>query len=296
MSLVRRADPRSRERWLAVGLFGATCASVAFSHLIWWRAPGASAGRAVADAVLFTAVLMGVLLAHELGHGMAARRRGFHLSTPYFLPFPLVVGTLGALIGIRDRPPDRRALVEMALAGPLAGLLAIALATAAWASWGVPSVEGLELSRPLGMRAAAAVVGGELPRVSTADPVLFAAWIGCLVTALNLVPLGQLDGGHVLRGAFPAWGAWTDRVVVGALLAAGLWWTGWAVWAVLVWFAVRREPVAVRRGEPPAPPILPVVACAVFALCVTLRPVPPDQLASGVGPRLLAGCDGAFSR
>jgi membrane-associated protease RseP (regulator of RpoE activity) len=179
---------------------------------------------------------MGILVTHEMGHYLMARRHAIDASLPYFIPVPLLgMGTLGALIRMKA-PIDRRdALIDVGAAGPLAGL-AVAIPLLAWglAVSPVKPIEGpafIEGNSILYILLKLAIKGQYLPTVDDVDvslgPMAMAAWVGLLVTFINLMPIGQLDGGHV---AFAYFGdrherhsRWLHRgllVVGGAVLAA----------------------------------------------------------------------------
>jgi membrane-associated protease RseP (regulator of RpoE activity) len=159
--------------------------------------------------VAFAATLMGILLAHEMGHFVVARRHRVEVSLPYFIPLPFGMGTMGAIIRMRQAVRSRDALVDIGAAGPLAGL-AVALPCLVWglrlSNVGplVPGgmLEGNSLAY-LGLKYA--VKGAVLPgggRDVFLHPIAFASWVGLLVTMINLIPVGQLDGGHIAYGYF----------------------------------------------------------------------------------------------
>lgn len=279
--LIRRPDPAIRERRIAGVLFFATCTSVFLVYLLSWeRGPIMGSPDATVRAMTFTLTLMGILLAHELGHFAVARFHGFRLTMPWFLPAPILVGTFGAIIRLEERPRDRTGLLEMGAAGPLAGLVVIALVMSIRLIAGSPVAaepESWNLARPalwwiLGL----IFTGGVPPEISTQDPMAFAAWIGCLVTAMNLIPFGQLDGGHVLAACWPSGARPVGWVVTGILLLAGLAWPAWAVWAALLHVMGARHPVDPRDGETAptwrASGIAGLTSMA-FLLCFTPIPV-----------------------
>ena len=225
----RLLDPTDVEapgRRLAVFLFFGTCASVFVVRWLRWEPAGLDPWTRSWNAGLFTSTLMAVLLAHELGHVWVARAHGVRLSGPWFLPFPLAFGTLGAVIRMESRPRTRAGLLEMAAAGPLAGFVVVLLALGI-RRW---SGEGADPG-PLGQPWVVLLAGRP---VGTSDPIGFAAWLGCLLTALNLVPLGQLDGGHVLTAIVPRQARRLGRGVTVALLGLAWWWPGWALWAAAI--------------------------------------------------------------
>lgn len=270
------ADPDVRERRIAVASLVATCLSVYFVYLLRWQdGPWIEgSGGAAWRALLFAGALMTILLAHELGHWLTARAHAIRLALPWFLPAPVLVGTFGAVIRWSDAPRTRTGWLEMAAMGPLAGLVAVSIAVVAWLGAGASPAGTIELSRPLLWWLAAAVLTGEAPPVLSAqDPVAFAAAIGALVTAMNLLPIGQLDGGHVAGALFPAHARAISRVTTVLLLAMGLIWPGWAVWAALAnLIGGPAEPP--RDARPPtARAKAMAIGCGIaFVLCFT--PIP----------------------
>ncbi len=204
----------------------------------------------IAVGLPFAAALLGILGVHELGHYTVGRRHGMPVSLPYFIPVPpippFLLGTLGAVIRLRGAIRDRRALFDMAVAGPLAGL---AVAVPVY-------VLGLRLSSvvriPAGDTAGAYVQFGDavLPKLLERltlgalppdsdillHPVGIAAWFGFFVTALNLIPAGQLDGGHIVYALFGGRHALVSKLAVGGLVLIGLAFgsINWLVWAALI--------------------------------------------------------------
>lgn len=194
--------------WVPVAFFVATVASVFFTYLSFEPGPGRVAMKGAAQ---FTAALISILLAHEFGHYTAARLHKVDVSLPYFLPLPIVspFGTAGAVMRMRSPIHTRRALLDIGAAGPLAGLV-LAIPLYAWGaahSQVVPIdgiAGGLELGDSLLLRALDSVFGPALAAGSelSLSPVALAAWAGMFVTMINLVPVGQLDGGHVAYALF----------------------------------------------------------------------------------------------
>jgi membrane-associated protease RseP (regulator of RpoE activity) len=161
--------------------------------------------RFIVDGAKFAAALLSILLAHESGHYVACRLYGVNATLPFFIPVPppFMAGTLGAFIKIKSPIPSRRALFDIGVAGPLAGFLVIipvaclALITAT-PSPPLPSEGVIIFNDPLLLRLLAGPLGvGDLGGLAP-NPFYFAAWIGLLVTSLNLLPVGQLDGGHAV--------------------------------------------------------------------------------------------------
>jgi membrane-associated protease RseP (regulator of RpoE activity) len=274
--LVPRVDPDAFEQRVAVVLFAATCVSVFVVYLTRWQTGplvdggGGSGWRSIA----FTATLMTILLAHELGHVAAARSHGIRLAPPWFLPIPVLVGTFGAIIRWSDVPRTRAGMLEMGAAGPLAGLAVVVVAAAVSVVAG-PVPGGGELARPLLWWILGFLLTGHAPPpISPQDPLAFAAWIGALVTAMNLLPIGQLDGGHVVSALFPQQSRWIGRGVAVVLLVAGLAWPGWALWAVLATILGRGGGAPRDQRAPGSRSRWVAVASIVaFVLCFTPIPV-----------------------
>jgi len=180
-----------------------------------------TAPETLVRGIPFAATLLSILLVHEMGHYIAARRSGVLVTLPYFIPAPTLLGTFGAFIRMRSPVTDRGALVMIGAAGPLAGFL-IAL-PALWigvatSHLGVIPDVAIQLGDSLIMRAAVAVIHGPIPAGQDLflNSVGLAAWAGILVTALNLLPIGQLDGGHVAYALFGAKSRW---IALGVMLA-----------------------------------------------------------------------------
>jgi len=171
-------------------------------------------------SLLYVFILMAVLLAHEFGHYLTCRRFGIDASLPFFIPWPFLIGTMGAFIRIRTPITRRQQLFDIGAAGPLAGFI-LAVPALAWGlarSRVVPSIpagDAIVFGEPLLLKAFGAMffrgIGPNQDIIL--HPVAFAGWVGILVTALNLLPLGQLDGGHIAYALFGPpvafrWSSW----------------------------------------------------------------------------------------
>jgi membrane-associated protease RseP (regulator of RpoE activity) len=225
--------------------------------------------------------LLCILLAHEMGHYMACRRYGIDATLPYFLPFPSLLGTLGAFIRIRSPIYTRRALFDVGVAGPIAGfvvLLPVAVIGVALSrvSPGVVLHGDWVFSTPLLLRAIEAVLFPNVPtREIYLHPVARAAWAGLFATALNLIPIGQLDGGHIIYAFFGRWHKWLSRILLVGLVILGrveesIIWYGWAV----VLLFVLRHPVICDESElGPTRVELGLAALLILVLSFTAVPV-----------------------
>ncbi len=271
--------PRPTARQLAVHgtLFALTAASV-------WAIGG---WRLVAG-------LLAILFAHEMGHYVACRLYRVDATLPFFVPSPWIlwggvwfplsfVGTFGAVIRIKQRIPHRKALFDIGLAGPLAGfvvllpVLWLGMREATWVPLKSMGANGLELSEPLLFQWVAQWLRGPAPAGMTLalGPLGLAAWFGMFVTALNLIPVGQLDGGHVVHALMPRWAHLVSRLGLVACLGLLYFHPTWLLWTLLLLALGRRPHPPTRREDLPvdrARLLLGLVGLAVFALCFTPDP------------------------
>lgn len=229
----------------------------------------------LAAGVSFAAPFLGVLLAHEMGHWVAARRHGIRASLPYFIPFPpyfSIIGTVGAFIRLRGATIRRAHLFDVGASGPLVSfalslpLLAVGLSMSevvggyvsaatpfAVTFAGTPVWLGNGLLLQVLTWLFAPEAGG-LAGPLMLHPVAFAGWLGLFVTALNLLPVGQLDGGHVLYAMLGPHQHRIGRLFLLALIPLGLLWWGWWAWAALVAY-LHRGRVGHPRVVQPQPPV-----------------------------------------
>jgi hypothetical protein len=192
--------------------------------------------------LLYALVLMTILLGHELGHYLTCRRHGLSATLPFFIPAPTLVGTMGAFIRIRSPITRKRQLFDVGIAGPLMSFsLAVpALVVGLALSKVVPSFpkDGtLYFGEPLILKILGGVFFGRVAAGYDVilHPVAVAGWVGALVTAMNLFPLGQLDGGHVAYAFFGAKAKTIGRIFLVVLAVLGIFfWAGWIIWALLI--------------------------------------------------------------
>lgn len=229
----------------------------------------------------FAFTLMGILLAHELGHYFACRYYGIQATYPYFIPAPTIIGTMGAFIRIRSPIVNRTALFDVGLAGPVVGFVFAvpALAIAIFYSKIVPASQidaPLVFGEPLLLKALVALLH---PAVAAQDvflhPVGRAAWVGLFATALNLLPAGQLDGGHVIYALASRNHRRISAIVALALLPLGFFWTGWLMWGALLLLFGFRHPLLLDRWEPldRKRRVWAGIALVIFMLCFMLVPL-----------------------
>ncbi len=193
--------PRRRV-YLPIALFVATCASTYFSYK-WWQA------SSVGEALTYALSIMTILLCHEAGHFIQTLRYRVYASLPFFIPMPgSPIGTLGAVIGMEARVGDRKAVFDIGISGPLAGLVPTLLFTAlglVYSHYRLPAFfssheNELVIRAPIVFEWIEHWIKGPPPigQALELHPMAFAGWVGLLITSLNLMPVGQLDGGHIL--------------------------------------------------------------------------------------------------
>ncbi len=302
VEVVRRPKSGRTRLWINLLLLAGTVATTVFAgSLIWLTYVGAtSLGPTdfLWGGVYFAAPVMTILGLHELAHYLAARRYRVDASLPYFIPVPppFLFGTLGAFVSIRQPFPDRKALFDIGVAGPIVGFLAsvpIALvglylsahAPALAASYCGPTILGqsygnLEIGEPLfwGLFSLFFPAGS-----GNLHPLALAGWVGIFVTAINLLPAGQLDGGHVFRALFGNRARFVSYGVVILLFGLGLFYTGWLFFAFLVLFLGFRHPPPLNDLSPLGGARYGVGALALLLLVagfvVVPLAVPPGNVA-----------------
>ena len=244
--------------------------------------------RLLVDGLTFSTALLAILTAHEMGHYVACRRYRVNATLPFFIPAPplFLAGTFGAFIKIKSPIPSRRALFDIGLAGPLAGFVVAIPISVLGLLYMQPATSSLSyaiiFNDPLLFRLLSKLLNVPLDPYAPANPYYMAAWIGILVTSLNLMPVGQLDGGH---GTFAVFGKrvhhLTGRiafVATAVLTVLGFWWHGSPsgfLYTVLLGVMLRvrhpqpgtMEPLGNKRL------VVAVITLIVFALCFWPFPI-----------------------
>lgn len=287
-------------RWRHLALFVLTIASttvIGAEHYASYisdfaRQPVEISPMLILQGFWYSGTILLILGTHELGHYLACRYYQVDASLPFFIPMPLVLtGTLGAFIRIREPIPTKRMLFDIGIAGPLAGF-AFALPTLFIGVALSPVVRvpenlvGFHLGEPLLFRAAEWMVWGSVADGYSLNlhPMAFAAWFGLLATALNLFPIGQLDGGHI---SYAVLGRRSTAVTLGAICAAiGLTFfsMSWLVWTfLLVAMTLAMGPRHPRTVDEDVPldrarMWLALLALVIFVLCFTPNPIEPTEL------------------
>jgi membrane-associated protease RseP (regulator of RpoE activity) len=256
-----------------------------FGGAVFSTGGGPLRGGRFTDGLTFSIPLLVILGVHELGHYFVCRRHGVGATLPYFLPAPIpnLIGTFGALIRIKEPIRDKKALLEIGAAGPLAGFFA----ALPFLLYGVTRAKPVSsmvtpgsvlFEYPIVVRFAQDLMGaGRYTSVGVQEhPAFMAAWFGLLVTALNLLPIGQLDGGHVIRAAL---GRRQPIASYGVLLLAALSVTRGPIWAFFSFFTALFLGVAhppVENDDEPLPfahQLIALLCLGVFLLCFSLVPI-----------------------
>ena len=230
----------------------------------------------------FSVTLLLILLFHEFSHYLASKKHGIEASLPYFIPAPTLFGTFGAVIKMKSPITTKNAPIDIGASGPIAGFIISVIAT----------IIGLSFSRIMPVHDIANVISlgdsllfkgltrailGAVPDNQDVylHPVALAGWIGFFVTSLNLIPIGQLDGGHILYALLGEKHAVISKLLVGLMFIMGfLLWDGWVIWGVLLIILGFRHPPIVYSETPldPKRKIIGWISLAIFIL--TFTPVP----------------------
>ena len=266
--------------WVHIALFLAT--------LVTTTLAGAGSYESVLSIITsglpFSITIMTILLAHEMGHFLTARHFGMKATLPYFIPFPSLIGTMGAVIKIKSPMRSNRALLLVGAMGPVTGFVLSLIAVIAGIYFSeirqLPALTG-DMAMPVFgdsilFASVTYLVHGPIPPGYDIflSPYAWAGWIGCLVTSLNLMPLGQLDGGHILYALIGRKQLYVGWAVFGGLVALSFVWPGWLVWVFITLFflmighPVIRDNTALSRNEK-----LLGWSCVVIFL-LTFIPVP----------------------
>ena len=233
------------------------------------------------SGLYFSLPLLTILLAHELGHYLECRRRRVDASLPFFLPSPLTLGTFGAFIRIRSPIYTRAGLFDIGIRGPLTGFIALIPFLVAGVALSrvtatLPPDEAVLFGTPLALRLMEWLWFPGVPASHILlHPMAMAAWAGLFATALNLLPIGQLDGGHIVYAAGSE--RWHRRIgfaVILALVIAGFFYWPWWCWGAVMFFFGRRHPLVydaapLRRGRL----LLCLVAVLILILSAIVVPV-----------------------
>jgi membrane-associated protease RseP (regulator of RpoE activity) len=239
-----------------------------------WRHPGY-----LILGAPFSLTLLGILLAHELGHYFTCRYYGIRATYPYFIPAPTLIGTLGAFIRIKSPIVNRRELFDVGISGPIAGFViavpALVLALVVGHRTTPPiSPDSISLGSPLALMLLGRMLHYGINPAGL-HPIGCAAWIGLFATALNLLPVGQLDGGHILYAVLGDKYRNISRGFFLVLVPLGIFcWYGWVAWAVILFFLGLRHPKVIEPLAPLGRKRMVLALLAALILALTFIPAP----------------------
>ena len=258
----------------------------------WWLFYSLLAATLVttilAGGLLFSISLMLILGAHEFGHYWASKRNGVKATLPYFIPAPpiFIAGTFGAFIQIKQRIPNRRVLMEIGAAGPIAGfivalpalILGLHLSTVS----PLTGMGGINFGSSIILNLCSKLMLGVNPSSPYINihlhPIAFAGWIGMLVTALNLMPVSQLDGGHIIFAFCPDKHSLIGKLFFVSLFPLGFYWPGWFFWALMIAF-MGFKTAPLKEGSDELGPMhkaLGTISGIIFLL--TFIPIPFSEI------------------
>lgn len=230
----------------------------------------------------FSVALLLILLCHEFSHFLASKMHGIEASLPYFIPAPTLFGTFGAVIRMKAPITTKNALIDIGASGPIAGFIISVIAAIIGLSFSkvIPvhdTANFISLGDSLLFKGLSRVILGNVPDNYDVflHPVALAGWIGFFVTSLNLIPIGQLDGGHILYALLGGKHATASKLLIAVLFIMGLLlWEGWVMWGVLLIILGFKHPPIVYSAMPldPKRKIIGWIALVIFIL--TFTPVP----------------------
>jgi membrane-associated protease RseP (regulator of RpoE activity) len=230
----------------------------------------------------FSVALLTILLAHEFAHYFASRKHRVDATLPYFIPAPTLFGTFGAVIRMKSPITSKNALIDIGASGPIAGFAVSMAATIAGLYFSdiMPLPESgdfLTFGDSLLFRGLSLLILGPTPENSDVflHPVAFAGWIGFFVTSINLIPVGQLDGGHILFALAGDRHSILSKILIGLMFVMGfLLWLGWIVWGVLLIIIGSKHPPIIYDDVPLDPQRKTIGWISLVIFIITFTPVP----------------------
>ena len=284
----RAALERPIRPWVHWLLFVLTIGTTTWAGAAHQGVDAISEPSRILEGLPYSLTLMAILGVHELGHYFMARRHGIRVTPPYFIPVPMALGTFGVFFQKPSPTENRRALFDVAVAGPLAGLavavpaLLIGLQTSTIVP-GDPTAEPMMGGTSVGSSLLLALLAKlsvgpvlEYGHVLQLSPLAFAGWLGLMVTALNLLPIGQLDGGHIAYAmAGHRVGTVISTVAMWSLLLLAVFvWPGLTMWAILIFFIAGTAVPPLNDVTPISPGRRALGAAAFVILLLILMPLP----------------------
>lgn len=238
----------------------------------------------LAGGFLFSIFLILILGTHEFGHYWASRKNNVKATLPFFIPAPpiFIAGTFGAFIQIRELIPNRRVLMEIGAAGPIAGFIVavptLILGLFLSETTPVETIHGLTFGNSILLTVLSKLILGVTPLSTEVNihlhPIAFAGWIGLFVTALNLLPIGQLDGGHIIYSQFKESYGLLSKAFYVLLFPLGYFWSGWFFWAIMIMLVGFKPAPLVDDSIPPGRKHRVLGYSSIVIFLLTFIPVP----------------------
>ncbi len=296
--IIKKPKVKTKPLWINISLLIATICTTTLAGAIQWVSiyePGVTSLLDLLVAattpfylwnglLFFSIPLLAILGIHEMGHYFISKRHHLDTSLPFFIPLPppFILGTFGALISTREPIPDRKTLLDVGVSGPICGFLVaipvclIGLYLMQQNPISMPSAGGdvVILTFPLLLQGLSNFF--IIPADAIIHPTLFAGWVGLFLTAINLLPVGQLDGGHVARALLKEKHKYASWVVIVVIVTLGLFYTGWLFFAIIILFMIGTQ------HQPPLNEITPldtkrimigILVVAIFILCFAPLPL-----------------------
>ena len=278
----------NRRGALHVGLFVLTVISTLFagSYYITGYDVLADFPNHVAHGLMlgvpFSLPLLTILGSHEFAHYHFARRHGVDATLPYFIPFPNLFGTLGAVIKIRSRIYDRQALIDIGASGPLTGfvlavffcVLGLSMSSVIPKRGPLPGEPEFGVSIIYWLLVKLVLHPDETRQIVDLHPVAVAGWVGMFVTSINLIPVGQLDGGHIAFAFLGKWHRAVSLFLIALLALMGFVFKGWIIWAVILIFIGAKHPPVADTYTPVGWKRQLIGVASLVVFIVTFTPVP----------------------
>lgn len=287
--VIRKPKIKKRPTWINIVLLIATIFTTTLAGSLQWASIKNATWEEVIspsyllDGLIFFSIpLLLILGIHEMGHYFTSKKHNLDTSLPYFIPLPppFILGTFGALISTREPIPDRKTLLDVGISGPICGFL-VAIPICILGLFLMqqnpiiiePSTDNLNVTFPLILQGLSNFF--IIPENVIIHPTLFAGWVGIFLTAINLLPIGQLDGGHVARAILKEKHRYASWVVIAFIFALGLVYPGWLMFAFIILFLIGTQhqpplndfsPLDNRRK------ILGIIAFIIFIIC--FAPIP----------------------
>jgi len=288
-----REENSRRLPWTNIALFALTVVSTLAAGAFWaggmwdqnpWLIFSYPV-QAIYAGIPFSVSILAILLFHEFGHYIAARIHGVNVSLPYFIPAPPIIspfGTLGALIISKSPFINRKQLFDVGAAGPLAGLVVAIIVL--FIGIGQSSIEQIPpdsgvvyMGESLLFKFISYLLKGPIPKDSGLfiSSMAFAGWVGLLVTMLNLLPLGQLDGGRIIYALFGRWQKLISKFVILGLVIMSFYWAGWLMWLIIGFFIRPTHPPTIMDEVPIGRnrELIGIISILAFIICFIPIPI-----------------------